>query len=215
MTPLLTPSRIEALFWGLLCGGLVATIALETDFGQRWQAPLAVAEAESGTYQPPPLAEPFRLPTADTFLEVAMRPVLVVSRRPPPPAPLPEAPKPTMKRDQFALTGVTVVAEGKFAFLFEKATNKTRVVKEGKEVNGLLVKEVRPDRVVLSQYDETELLVLKTAKGPAQANAVAPTPAATAAPQPGRQPRTAPNPAPAVSAPQHTEPLIGPPPIEP
>jgi hypothetical protein len=59
------------------------------------------------------------------------------------------------------------VPEGKFAFLIEKAGNRARVVSEGKEINGITVKEVSASQVVLSQYDDTEVLTLKTAKGPA------------------------------------------------
>lgn len=188
----LTPWRVETAFWTLLCVGLAAGIGLETDWGNRWRYPLADADADAraapAAFSKPALTEPYRLPAADDFLEVAMRPVFVPTRRPAPAAPPPEPPKPSMAKDQFTLSGITVTPEGKFAFLVEKAGNKPRVVSEGKEINGIRVKEITADRVVLSQYDDTEVLFLKTGKGPA-----ATVPAGAAAPamtpaRPVRQP---------------------------
>ena len=66
-----------------------------------------------------------------------------------------------MQKGQFILTGTVVVAEGKFAFLIEKAGNKSRVVAEGKQINGIMVKEVTKERVVLTQGDDMEVLDLK------------------------------------------------------
>lgn len=173
----LTPAGVETAFWLLLCGGLATGIGLETDWGKRWQYPLPAGDAAATAFTRPALADDFSLPAADTFLETAMRPIFLVSRRPSPPAQSPEAAKPMMMRDQFTLSGITVTPEGKFAFLIEKAGNKSRVVSEGKEINGIKVKEITADRVVLSQYDETEVLLLKTAKAQAAGtSAVAPGP---------------------------------------
>ena len=163
----LSPMRAELLFWLAVCGGLAVVIGLETDWGTRCQSPIPIRHREPASFSKPALSEPFKLPPADEFLETSMRPLFVATRRPTAPLPPPEAPKPAMKRDQFSLTGVTMLPEGKFAFLTEKAGNKTRVVSEGKEINGILVKEISNDRVVLTQYEETEVLLLKTAKGPA------------------------------------------------
>ena len=166
MSQLLSPLRVETGFWLLLCGGLAAGIGYETDWGQRWQWPLAATALAPAEFIKPVLVEPFHLPPPDTFLETTLRPIFVVTRRPAPIPPPPEPPRPSMQKDQFKLTGVTLVPEGKFAYLFDKASNKTRVVGEGKEINGITVKEIRPDRVVLGQYDDTEVLQLRTAKGP-------------------------------------------------
>jgi hypothetical protein len=186
MSPLLTPLRIEAGFWLALCGGLAAGIGVETDWGQRWQWPMAAAALAPPDFAKPALAEPFHLPPPDSFLETTLRPIFVVTRRPAPIPPPPEPPKPSMKKDQFVLTGTTIVPEGKFAFLVEKAGNKVRVVSEGKEVNGILVKEISATRVVLTQHDDEEVLMLKPAKGPAQTNQ-APGADAPAAPIPTTQ----------------------------
>lgn len=196
MSRLLTPRRVEAGFWLLLCGGLATGIGTETDWGRRWQWPVAEAALAPAAFTKPALADPFRLPAPDTYLETTLRPVFVVTRRPAPIPPPPEPPKPSMRKDQFVLTGTTLVPEGKFAFLLEKAGNKVRVVSEGKEINGLQVKEVSATRVVLVQHDDQEVLVLKTAKGPATPPTPAPAPTAdaTAAPIPTTTGASAPPP---------------------
>lgn len=197
MSSSFTPWRAEAGFWLLLCGGLATGIGMETDWGRRLEPPAVALPAVSSDFAKPDLAEPFHLAAPDTFLETAMRPLFIVSRRPAPAAPPPEPPKPMMQKEQFQLTGITIVPSGKFAFLVEKAGNRARVVSEGKEINGITVKEISPDQVVLSQYDDTEVLILKTAKGPA---ATVTPPAAVQPPvaQPGRpaaRPRQLPAPA--------------------
>lgn len=176
MSELLTPARLEAGFWVLLCGALAAGIGVETDWGRQLRSPPIEQPAVKGDFVKPDLAVPFSLPPPDTFLETAARPLFIVSRRPAPAAPPPEPPKPTMKKEQFILTGVTIVQEGKFAFLLERAVNRARVVQEGKEINGIAVKQILPDRVVLTQFDDTEVLMLRTAKGTAMPTASTPLP---------------------------------------
>jgi hypothetical protein len=167
----LTPLRVEVAFWALLFGALAAGIGLETDWGQQWQWPVDEVAQQAAVLTNSELTEPYRLPSADVFIDVAMRPIFVFTRQPPPPLPPPEPPKPAMKKDQFVLTGVTIVPEGKFAFLIEKVGGKTRVATEGKEINGIMVKEIRPDRVVLTQYDDTEVLALRVSKASATTTA--------------------------------------------
>lgn len=183
MSAALTPIRVEAGFWLILWLGLAAGIGLETDWGRQMSSPMTQIAETPPAFPKPVLAEPFRLPPPDQFLDVTVRPIFVATRRPAPTAPPPEPPKPGMKKDQFILMGTTIVAEGKFAFLLEKAGNKSRVVVEGKEINGIIVREVTTERVVLSQYDDTEVLVLKSIKPPPGAPA-RPTVAPGVAPPP-------------------------------
>ena len=160
-----SPQRVETAFWLALLSALAVAIGIESDWGRRWIHPLQQIDVQPAPFTKPTLTEPFRLPAADTFLETAMRPIFVVTRRPAPAITV-EAPKPRMKKDQFTLTGTTIVPEGKFAHLLEKAGNKSHVLSEGKEINGILVKEVRADRVVLTQHDDTETVMLYVAKAP-------------------------------------------------
>ena len=77
-----------------------------------------------------------------------------------------EAAKPRMQRGQFALTGTMVVDGKSTAFLREVAGGKSRRVQQGETINGMLVAEVKPDRVRLTLGDESEELVLKVATNP-------------------------------------------------
>jgi hypothetical protein len=160
-----TPTQVEAVGWLLVCGSLAATIAIEVDWGRDWQLhldPMAVAAAE---FSGPVLSSAFSLPSADTLPETSMRPVFVITRRPAPIPPPVEPPKPTMNRGQFILTGVSITPEGRFAFLVEKSANKARVVELGKSINGIAVSEILPDRIVMTQFDDSEVLLLVPAKG--------------------------------------------------
>lgn len=71
-----------------------------------------------------------------------------------------------LKPGQFALTG-TMVVEGKStAYLREVASNKFQRVRAGEKINGMLVAEIRPDRVKFTLGDESEELVLKVVVNP-------------------------------------------------
>lgn len=198
MSAALTPIRVETGFWLILWLGLTAGIGLETDWGRQMTSPVTQIAETPPEFPKPVLAEPFRLPPPDQFLDVTVRPIFVATRRSAPIAPPPEPPKPGMKKDQFILMGTTIVAGGKFAFLLERAGNKSRVVAEGKEINGIIVKEVATERVVLSQYDDTEVLVLKMNRPPPRSPtppAVAPRAGPPAGPRPffgGPQPQQVP-----------------------
>ena len=174
MSAALTPIRVEAGFWLILWLGLTAGIGLETDWGRQTRSPVTQIAETPPEFPKPVLAEPFRLPPPDQFLDITVRPIFVATRRSAPIAPPPEPPKPGMKKDQFMLMGTTIVAEGKFAFLVEKAGNRSRVVAEGKEINGIMVREVTTERVILSQYDDTEVLALKSIRPPSGARASMP-----------------------------------------
>jgi len=180
---ILTPYRVELAVWLVACGALIAGIGIETEWGSQWAWPLSESETAPAAFARPTLTEPFYLPPPDKFIEISLRPLFVVTRSPspiPPPAPPPAPPKPTMKKDQFVLAGTTIVSEGKFVHLIEKASGKSSVVAEGKEINGILIKEVTPGYAVLSQYDDTERLALRTAKAPVPpAAAIQPPPTQT------------------------------------
>jgi hypothetical protein len=88
---------------------------------------------------------------------------------------------------QFQLVGTTVTGDRNIAFLKEAAGGKSRVVRQGDEINGMRVVSVQPDRVKLALGDESEELFLKVAPGPKTTLAAAPpppgsTPAAAAVP---------------------------------
>lgn len=96
------------------------------------------------------------------------RPLFNATRRPAPAAVAVGA-KPSIQRGQFLLTGTIIVDNVAFAFLKEiGGTGRSRSVKKGDSINGMLVAAVEPDRVRFSVGDETEELELKVAKGPSK-----------------------------------------------
>ena len=111
-----------------------------------------------------------------------------------------------MQRGQFALTGTLVIDGKSTAYLRELQGNKSRRVLAGDKVNGMVVAEVRPDRVRLTMGDESEDLLLKVGTNPRPtAQPAAPVVAAV----PGGTPGAAPSvvvPAPAIPAAAQAEP---------
>jgi hypothetical protein len=87
-----------------------------------------------------------------------------------------EAPKPTIQRGQYVLTGTMITDKAAIAFLKDAAGGKSRSVKKGDAISGMVVTEVKPDRVRLALGDETEDIELKVQKGPKTTVAVAPEP---------------------------------------
>lgn len=159
MSPLLTPLRAEVGGWIILFAGLIAGIGIESDWGQKTAWPIAAPEMAPAAFIKPALTEPYQLPAPDSFLETTLRPLFVPTRRPTPK--LPDAPKQSMRKGQFLLAGTLIVGDTKFAQLIEKAGGKTHVIAEGKDINGIVIRQVAPTSVVLSQFDETEVVSLQ------------------------------------------------------
>jgi hypothetical protein len=106
-------------------------------------------------------------------VETVNRTLFNPTRRPAPTA-VADAGKSQMQRGQFVLTGTSLAGERSIAFLKEIAGGKSRTVRQGEQINGMLVSEVRSDRVRLTLGDDFEELVLKIAAGPR--TTVSPTP---------------------------------------
>ena len=179
-----------ALWWIVPLLVAIALVAWETDFGR------AVRKV-------PPPEEPIPARPVVTSLlpefaiaggtaansETVQRTLFNPTRRPAPTLVVDSA-KPRMQRGQFALTGTMVIGGKNTAFLRETAGGKSRRVLQGDTVNGILVADVKPDRVRLALGDETEELLLRVATNPRptaqpvaqQAPAPVPTPAPGAVP---------------------------------
>jgi hypothetical protein len=172
-----------AAWWMVPLAAAIAFLGWETDWG-RALAPVPepveaiVAKPVTVSVLPDFTVEGGLAARPETVARTLFNP----TRRPAPPV-VAEAPKPTMKRGQFTLTG-TLVVEGKStAFLREVAGGKARRVLQGESINGLVVAEVKPDRVRLTMGDESEDLILKVQTNP-KPTAVAGVPAAAPAPMP-------------------------------
>ena len=174
--------------WLAAVAVVLALIGWETDWGRQLVRAPAVPAAIAPVPVELALLPDYRVEGGlEARQQTVERPVFVPTRRPaPPPVPVAqEAAKPRMQKGQFVLTGTAVVEQKSVAFLREAAGGKARTVRVGETVNGLLVAEVKPDRVRLTLGDDSEELVLVVAKGPR--TTVQPTPAtALGAPLPGQ-----------------------------
>ncbi len=138
-----------ALWWLLPLAGLAAVIGWETDWGRAVGKRPPPAEAIA----PKPVVASL-LPEFTIAGGVAARTETVAAHAlqsdPPPGAGGCRRLAPTrLQRGQFALTGTMLVDGKSTAFLREVAGNKARRVQAGEKINGMLVAEVRPDRVRL------------------------------------------------------------------
>jgi hypothetical protein len=122
---------------------------------------------------------------------------------PEPPKPPADPPKPQIRRGIYALTGTMQIGNDTFATVKENATNRTKSVKVGDELQEYKVQEVNNDRVVLAYAGQTEELVLakytqsgRAVAPPAQAVQIPPLPPQV--PQAGQVPQQVPPGMPAV-----------------
>ncbi len=101
----------------------------------------------------------------DGHAETVDRPLFNPTRRPAPAAAI-ETAKPVMQKGLYTLTGTTVTGERSLAFLKETKGGKFRTVRQGETIDGMLVAEVKPDRVTLTLDGDSEELLLKVATNP-------------------------------------------------
>jgi hypothetical protein len=176
-------SRIRASQWWLLpVVVLVLMVGWEIDWG-------------SGLRKRPPPAEPIKPKPVSVGLlpeyaiagglaahtETVDRTLFNPTRRPAPAA-LASAAKTQMQKGQFTLTGTTISGDNAVAFLKEAKGGKARTVRQGDKVEGVLVAEVKADRVRLTLGDDSEELVLKVMTNPKPTPQPAGQPAHGAAP---------------------------------
>jgi hypothetical protein len=117
------------------------------------------------------------------YTETGARPLWIPTRRPAPPVAVAAAQ--TFTRGQFILQGVTIAGSTRIAMLKEKASGRIHRVELGRDVNGLHLAEIEPDRVTLSQGGEREVVELRVQRlagpGPAPGAGGAPAPPAASA----------------------------------
>ena len=209
----LKPGAARVIGWGLAYLALAGAIGMELDWGRRIHPPLPVPKPAPAARVNYPIQPEFTLlPLEQGFAETAARPIFSPFRRQPPPPPPPAPPKPAMQKGQFVLLGALITKDKSIALLRDVVTGKATRVEQGKEIKGITVANVLPEKVTLTQYDDSEELVLKIqplpkppvaaqAKPPAAAQAKPPA-AAQAKPAPqspaGSGPATPPAPAPFV-----------------
>lgn len=134
------------------------------------------------------------------YPETGTRPMFTPTRRPAPQA----AANSNMAKGQFVLQGVTIVGDVRIAMLRDTKANRMYRVEKGRDINGVVVAEIDPERVTLRQGDDSEVLALTVQKPgapaapstlPAGPFASAPLPPPAAPPAAMAQPSGVPPPA--------------------
>jgi len=186
-----------SLWWSVPLLIAVVFIAWETDFGRTIRrAPPAEAPVEPRPVVTSLLPEYQIAGGTAARAETVQRTLFNPTRRPAPVVAA-DATRSAMQKGQFALTGTMVVGGKNTAFLRENAGGKARRVIQGETINGILVAEVKADRVRLALGNDSEELVLRVAPNPrptVQPAFPAPVPPAGApppAPAPGSAPAAA------------------------
>lgn len=156
----LNPEGWTTIGWGMVYLALVGVIGLELDWGRRIHPPLPAPKPMLAARVDYPVQPEFTLPTLEQgFAETTARPMFTpVRRAPPPPAMLAKG---TMQKGQFALLGALITQDKSIAMLRDISSGKAIRVEQGKEIRGMTVTMIDPEKVILTQDGETEELVLK------------------------------------------------------
>jgi len=197
LPPLITAHRAGAwALWIVPAAALVFVLGWETDWGRQiLPAPAAPPSVEPRPVTAVVLPE-FQIEGGlPAHAETVGRTLFNVTRRP---APIlaPDSAARQFVRGRYQLMGTTVTGDKNIAFLKEAAGGKTRVVRQGEEINGMKVALVTADRVTFTAGDDSEELILKVAPGPKTTLVAAPPPppgtaAATGAPASAAPPAAA------------------------
>jgi hypothetical protein len=169
--------------------GSLGVIGWETGWGRYFVPGVPKVDGSTRKADEIALLPTFSLPPVDpAYKETVERPLFNQSRRPNPPAPPPEAAKPTMEKGKYRLTGTAVNAELSTAFLVDNRTGKTFRVSKGTPVDPLGSQPIVLDNVdtrsaTLRLGTDTEMLTLVTSK-----SAAAPPPQLAQPPQAGMMP---------------------------
>jgi hypothetical protein len=154
----------SALWWLVPLVALAAIIGWETRWGSAFERRPAPAEPIAPKPVVSSLLPEYAIVGGTGTTEMIQRTLFNPTRRPAPAAV--EASAGRLQRGQFALTGTLMIDGKSTAYLREVAGNKPRRVLAGDKINGMLVAEVKPDRIKLTLGDESEELLLKIAANP-------------------------------------------------
>jgi len=168
--------------WVVPAVALAALVGWEIDWGRQLvRMPSAPPPVEPKPVTAAALPE-YRIEGGlPAHAEMVARTLFNATRRPAPVLAVDGGPH-RLNPGRFQLMGTTVTAERKVAFLKEVAGGKSRVVRQGDEIDGVYVASVTSDRVKLTLGDESEELILKVAQGPKTTLAAAPPPPGAPAP---------------------------------
>jgi hypothetical protein len=140
-----------------VCVGLAAIVAVE--LMTLGTTPSTVATKKGAPPEAkllPPLAA---ASPEGAYPEIGARPLWIPTRRPAPP--VVAATQQAFVKGQFLLQGVIMAGNTRIAMLKEKASGRIHRVELGRDVNGLHVAEVEPERVTLTLGGEREVIDLR------------------------------------------------------
>jgi len=192
LPPSLNVSRARSWAWWVLpVVVLAAFIGWETDWGRHIvRVPSSPPPLEPKSITPAVLPEYQIAGGLQAHSETVERTLFNATRRPAPVLAGDGGPG-VLKPGQFQLMGTTVTGDHNIAFLKEVAGGKSKVVRQGDRLNGMLVASVQADRVKFTLGDESEELFLKVAPGPKTTLVAAPPPPAPGVASPGAAPSAA------------------------
>ncbi len=158
--------RARAWLWWLTpFAALVLLLGIETDWGRGIQPMPGPAPAVEPKPVTVALLPEYALQGGlAAHTETVNRTLFNPTRRPAPA--LAASARSSMPKGQFLLTGTAVAGDRHIAFLKEVANGKSRVVRQGEQINGVLVAIVAADRIRFTQGDESEEVLLKVVAGP-------------------------------------------------
>jgi hypothetical protein len=155
------------LWWGIPFAIVVVALGYETDWGRGVAGEADKPPVASAQPVPVALLPEYRIEGgAQTRKETVERVLFNPTRRPAPPATQTAGGASQMQKGLYTLTGTTVVGDSATAFLREVKGGKSRSVRKGDTLDGMLVADVAADHVRLRQGDDVEDLQLKIAAGP-------------------------------------------------
>ncbi|HEX6137697.1 MAG TPA: hypothetical protein VF059_08565, partial [Casimicrobiaceae bacterium] len=173
--------------WAIPFVAIVALIGWETDWGHALKREPALDTNVSAQPVNVTLLPEYTIDGGiESRRETAERTLFNPTRRPAPPQQAAAA-ESAFPRGHFVLTGTMIVDQKVLAFLREVNGGRSRRVTQGETISGVMVAEVRPDRVKLTRGGEFEELTLKVAPGP-KTTIQPQMAAAPPAPQPGAPP---------------------------
>jgi hypothetical protein len=152
------------------CVGLAAIVAVEL---MTLGATPSTVAAKKGAPPEAKLLPPLAAASPEgAYPEIGARPLWIPTRRPAPP--VVAASQQAFVKGQYVLQGVIMAGNTRIAMLKEKASGRIHRVELGRDVNGLHVAEVEPERVTLTQGGEREVIDLRVQRLPGTPGAAQP-----------------------------------------
>ena len=165
----------SVLVWIVPFAIVLAILGWETDWGDGVSLPVPVAVPTKPQPVDVALMPEYRIEGgAAARKETVDRVLFNPTRRPAPPAEQAAGGPSAIPHGAYTLTGTTIAGGVATAMLRDAKTGKSRIVRQGEKLDGVLVAEVKPDHVRLVLGKEFEDLQLKIAPGPARTAQAAP-----------------------------------------